>query len=188
MLRRLIRRRYARLLLRLRAEKPCRSTAPSPARRRPVTAPIAPDDEVPTRTLNQTPLLATWERVRGATNLAEMLKKYLSLGSAQQPAGSGNPRSGGENVIVLGDFNIFTIEDETFKALTRIGFEVPEELIKRPGKVYGGKQGRDRVPLRGVGACGGTTFPNKGRIGQAATLGSPTRGSSLIGAMLSRVM
>ncbi len=33
------------------------------------------------------------------------------------------------NFILLGDFNIFSNSDETFKALTKNGFEVPDELM-----------------------------------------------------------
>ena len=33
-----------------------------------------------------------------------------------------------QNLILLGDFNIFSIDDETFKALTDQGFHIPEDL------------------------------------------------------------
>lgn len=38
-----------------------------------------------------------------------------------------------ENLILLGDFNIFAREDKTFAGLTKAGFVVPEELLKLPG-------------------------------------------------------
>src|SRR5262249_5986850 len=46
----------------------------------------------------------------------------------------------------------------------------------------------DRVPCRGVADGGSAAIFGVGRIGQAATAGSPTRGSSLTGAILSSVM
>lgn len=33
------------------------------------------------------------------------------------------------NFILLGDFNIFSVDDDTFKALTKNGFDVPPEMI-----------------------------------------------------------
>jgi endonuclease/exonuclease/phosphatase family metal-dependent hydrolase len=38
-----------------------------------------------------------------------------------------------ENMILLGDFNIFARGDKTFEGLTKAGFEVPEALQKLPG-------------------------------------------------------
>ena len=38
-----------------------------------------------------------------------------------------------ENMILLGDFNIFARGDKTFEGLTKAGFVVPEELQKLPG-------------------------------------------------------
>ena len=39
-----------------------------------------------------------------------------------------DPLSWARNVILLGDFNIFGIEDQTFQALQNEGFTIPEEL------------------------------------------------------------
>jgi hypothetical protein len=38
-----------------------------------------------------------------------------------------------ENLILLGDFNIFARGDDTFAGLTKAGFVIPEELQKLPG-------------------------------------------------------
>jgi endonuclease/exonuclease/phosphatase family metal-dependent hydrolase len=40
-----------------------------------------------------------------------------------------DPNAWSENAILLGDFNIFDVEDETFKKLTNAGFTVPEKLL-----------------------------------------------------------
>ncbi len=39
------------------------------------------------------------------------------------------PQAWAKNMIVLGDFNIFGTQDETFKALTDAGFEIHENLL-----------------------------------------------------------
>jgi endonuclease/exonuclease/phosphatase family metal-dependent hydrolase len=39
-----------------------------------------------------------------------------------------NPTAWSRNLILLGDFNIFNVEDETFAQLTEQGFMIPEEL------------------------------------------------------------
>ena len=41
-------------------------------------------------------------------------------------------RAHAENLILLGDFNIFDPKDATFEALTRHGFVVPEEIQRLP--------------------------------------------------------
>ena len=40
-----------------------------------------------------------------------------------------------KNLILLGDFNIFSPKDKTFQALIDAGFEIPEELQKLPSNV-----------------------------------------------------
>lgn len=37
------------------------------------------------------------------------------------------------NIVLLGDFNIFSPEDDTYKAIEKAGFEIPEQLKKLPG-------------------------------------------------------
>jgi len=44
-----------------------------------------------------------------------------------------------KNMIVLGDFNIFTTNDATFKALTDNGFTVPPGILQVTSNVAGGK-------------------------------------------------
>lgn len=51
----------------------------------------------------------------------------------------------GENMILLGDFNIFTHNDETFKALTEPGFQIPEPLMKLPGSNLGQSKHFDQI-------------------------------------------
>src|SRR5829696_8852166 len=60
---------------------------------------------------------------------------------------------------------------------------VVEEFRRRADQL----EGLDRVPWRGV-AGEGHHDPRHGRAGQAATAGRLTNGSSLIGAIVSRVM
>ena len=58
------------------------------------------------------------ERVREIHHVAEFLKKRTK----DQTAWS-------QNIILLGDFNIFGTDDKTFQQLTENGFEVPEQLL-----------------------------------------------------------
>jgi hypothetical protein len=63
-----------------------------------------------------------------------------------------------------------------------------EEATRKVPKIAA-EIGRDRAPGSGVGAQGGSCSPAWfGRLCQAATAGSLTKGSSLKGAMVSRVM
>jgi hypothetical protein len=39
------------------------------------------------------------------------------------------------NMILLGDFNIFSTEDDTFQAINDAGFTVPEQLMRLPSNV-----------------------------------------------------
>jgi hypothetical protein len=39
------------------------------------------------------------------------------------------------NLVLLGDFNIFTPSDKTFKALVQAGFFIPEQLQKLPSNI-----------------------------------------------------
>jgi len=43
------------------------------------------------------------------------------------------------NLILLGDFNIFNVEDATFQALTDHGFIIPTQIQKLPSNVEGSK-------------------------------------------------
>src|SRR2546423_12945745 len=51
-----------------------------------------------------------------------------------------------KNMIVLGDFNIFTTNDATFKALTDNGFTVPPGILQVTSNVAGGKH-FDHIPF-----------------------------------------
>jgi hypothetical protein len=57
------------------------------------------------------------------------LAKALALRGKADPRRIGEP----ENLVLLGDFNIFDRKDVTFKALTDAGFTIPEALQKLPG-------------------------------------------------------
>lgn len=74
-------------------------------------------------------------RVQEIHDLAELLARRARSPKAQ-PAGPDEPASrprDPENLILLGDFNIFSRDDVTMKALTDAGFTVPEELQPLPG-------------------------------------------------------
>lgn len=43
---------------------------------------------------------------------------------------SEDPTAWSRNIILLGDFNIFGTDDETFRQITDAGFEVPEQLLE----------------------------------------------------------
>lgn len=58
-------------------------------------------------------------------NEIKMLSKFLSARAKQDSAWS-------NNLILLGDFNIFSPEDITFRAITDEGFIIPSELQKLP--------------------------------------------------------
>lgn len=61
------------------------------------------------------------ERVREIREVAQFLKKRTQDNKAWS-----------RNLILLGDFNIFSLEDETFKALTDAGFLVFDETTAAP--------------------------------------------------------
>ena len=58
-------------------------------------------------------------RVREIREIAQFLKKRTQ-----------DPTAWARNLILLGDFNIFGTEDETFKQLIDAGFVVPEQLLE----------------------------------------------------------
>ena len=59
------------------------------------------------------------QRIREIREVAQFLKKRTM-----------DPTAWARNLILLGDFNIFGTDDETFKQLTKAGFEVPAPLLK----------------------------------------------------------
>lgn len=58
-------------------------------------------------------------RVEEISSLAKFLKERTE-----------DPTTWSRNIIMLGDFNIFGVEDATFKAITDQGFHVPEKLLE----------------------------------------------------------
>ena len=66
-------------------------------------------------------------RIQEIGDLAEILRDQIA--KLKQPDSSGSRNPTGENVILLGDFNVFDRQsDETFKALERGGFVVPPAI------------------------------------------------------------
>ncbi len=68
------------------------------------------------------------ERIEEIRKLAELLK-----GRAREKTAWSN------NLILLGDFNIFSTDDVTFQALTDNGFVIPQGLQAETSNVAGGK-------------------------------------------------
>lgn len=76
------------------------------------------------------------DRVREIREMAHFLKKR-----------SQDPHSWTRNVILLGDFNIFHPDTEEFRALTEVGFEIPEELQQYASNAKGDKH-FDQIAFR----------------------------------------
>jgi len=53
-----------------------------------------------------------------------------------------------KNLILLGDFNIFKKDDETYKAITKSGFSVPKELQELPGSNIQQNRHYDQIAFR----------------------------------------
>lgn len=74
-------------------------------------------------------------RIQEIRELAKFLAKRAKMPPAQPPASgevaARTPEP--ENLVLLGDFNIFDPEDETMKALLKEGFTIPPELQSVPG-------------------------------------------------------
>lgn len=71
-------------------------------------------------------------RLQEITDFSKTLAKYAGrLSCAPQNAPGQAPE--GDNLIVLGDFNIFGRDDVTLQAITEAGFRVPEALQSVPG-------------------------------------------------------
>ena len=72
------------------------------------------------------------KRLAEITAFSNTLAKYVGkFSSAPQPA-PGVPAPS-DNLIILGDFNIFNRKDVTLQAITKAGFHVPEQLKTIPG-------------------------------------------------------
>ena len=77
-------------------------------------------------------------RVQEIRDLAQLLAKKAGSPPPDQPARPDGMvtavrNTSPENLILLGDFNIFARNDATMKAITDAGFVVPEELQRLPG-------------------------------------------------------
>lgn len=65
-----------------------------------------------------------------ASTIAENARGYYS---GRAPKNDETSRKKPEDILLLGDFNIFNRQDVTMEALTRAGFEVPDALGQIPG-------------------------------------------------------
>ncbi len=63
-------------------------------------------------------------RLREIEELAKFLKKRATENTAWS-----------NNMILVGDFNIFSTSDDTFKAITKQGFIIPDKIQKLPANV-----------------------------------------------------
>ena len=99
-------------------------------------------------------------RVQEVKNLASLLAKHVAGPPNEQPAQPGHPNNG-ENLVILGDFNVFTREDEEFKALADAGFVVPPELMKVEGSNLDRSKFYDQIAVRAVDG----RFQTTGRAG-----------------------
>lgn len=73
------------------------------------------------------------ERLREVRELATLLAKNaarFNSGRVRTPEGDTQMR---ENLLLLGDFNIFRRSDATFQALLAAGFQIPQGLTEIPG-------------------------------------------------------
>jgi hypothetical protein len=71
-------------------------------------------------------------RLEEIRKLAKFLARRAKVPA--QPAGATLPRTGApDNLILLGDFNVFAAGDATLKAITDAGFSIPKVLTDRKG-------------------------------------------------------
>ncbi|HWR16108.1 MAG TPA: endonuclease/exonuclease/phosphatase family protein [Terriglobales bacterium] len=84
-------------------------------------------------------------RVKEINDVAEFLEKRAkSYGS--QPLHPGESEKGEpENLVLLGDFNIFSPEDVTMQAILKHGFQVPEEIQTLEGTSADRKKHYDQI-------------------------------------------
>lgn len=73
-------------------------------------------------------------RVREITDLAKTIADNArGYYSGRAPVNDDTSRAKPEDILLLGDFNIFNRQDVTMEALTKAGFSVPEGLEQIPG-------------------------------------------------------
>jgi endonuclease/exonuclease/phosphatase family metal-dependent hydrolase len=89
-------------------------------------------------------------RVKEIRDLAKFLAKRAKMRTSQPERPDGgvtaavrNPEP--ENLILLGDFNIFSPADETMQALVAEGFTIPDELKSVPGSNVKGNRHYDQI-------------------------------------------
>jgi hypothetical protein len=99
-------------------------------------------------------------RVQEIRDLAQFLAKRAKMPPAQPAGSNGKPgqhSSEPENLILLGDFNIFDRADATMKALIDAGFTVPPELQEVPGSNKAKDKHYDQIAFMTRPARFGTT-------------------------------
>jgi hypothetical protein len=85
-------------------------------------------------------------RVEEISGLARLLARNADdFRSGQAPRDDSAAPVQSENLLLLGDFNIFNREDVTMKALTDAGFVVPEGLNEIPGSNVGKNKHYDQI-------------------------------------------
>lgn len=87
-------------------------------------------------------------RVKEVRDLTSLLVKRIA--PTPQQAGSAAQPHNEENLVLLGDFNIFTEEDEEFAALKEAGLMVPPELMKRKGSNLDQSKLYDQIAFKPV--------------------------------------
>jgi hypothetical protein len=90
------------------------------------------------------------QRVEEIRGLAQFLADKVAPPQQEQPARPQGEvtsvrNTSGENLILLGDFNIFARDDETFTALTDAGFDIPKPLREVPGSNLGQSKHFDQI-------------------------------------------
>lgn len=88
------------------------------------------------------------QRVREISGLARFLaRKVQPPKQPARPQGevTAVKNTSGENLILLGDFNIFSRGDRTFAGLTNAGFKVPQPLQEIPGSNLGKSKHFDQI-------------------------------------------
>ncbi|NYD91106.1 endonuclease/exonuclease/phosphatase family protein [Sphingomonas melonis] len=84
-------------------------------------------------------------RLEEIRKLAKFLAKRAKM--AAQPAGTA-PRPGSpDNLVLLGDFNVFAAGDATLKAITDAGFAIPKVLTDRKGSNIAKNKYYDQIAI-----------------------------------------
>ncbi|MFL6844175.1 MAG: endonuclease/exonuclease/phosphatase family protein [Allosphingosinicella sp.] len=90
-------------------------------------------------------------RVEEISDIAEFLAKRGKPGQDQPASPDGKitpaPARTPENIVLLGDFNIFKREDRTFEGLTDAGFVIPDEMRRLQGSNLGQSKFFDQIAI-----------------------------------------